>query len=163
MAVSYKYSKYNSENIKERCNKKCIKELHLFGIMGIIVSVVSSLHHAFNTSDLICNEYVKPSLFRKIMGHLDVTCAQIAVFYGLYLVLKRHKFNSLFFATVFIISLTSLVLFFYCLHIEIKIEKLKDKNSQEYLIQLSEYSFYHGYWHVLGGFCFTLMVYYLTN
>lgn len=163
LAISYKYSKYNSEIIRERCDKKCISELHRFGLFGLIVSFVSTFHHTYNTSDLICKKYKKPTIFRKITGKLDVICAQLTVFYGLYLVLKRHKFNSLFFSSVLLIAFAAVLLFFYCLIIESKIAKIKDKNSQEYLILLSEYSFYHGYWHVLGGFCFTLIVYYLTN
>ena len=163
IAVYYSYSKYNKIAIKDRCDKNCLKDLHILGLMGLIVTIVSTLHHTYNIFDLNCKEYAKPTLFRIISGKLDVYCAIISSFFGLYLIYKRKKFNKIFFLSFILINIFSLTLFFHCLNIEKKIAKIKNKDSQEYLTGLSEYSFYHAYWHVFSGFSFTLIVYYLTN
>lgn len=163
IAVYYSYSKYNKMAIKDRCDKNCLKDLHILGWMGLIVTLISCIHHTYNEADLTCKEYVKPTLFRIISGKLDVYCAIISSLFGLYLIYKRKKFNKIFFLSFILINIFSFTLFFHCLNIEKKIAKIKNKDSQEYLTGLSEYSFYHAYWHVLGGFSFTLIVYYLTN
>ena len=149
--------------IKDRCDQKCLKELHILGFMGIIVTIVSTLHHMYNVVNLNCKEYIKPTIFRKIGDHLDVFCANITCLFGLYLTYKRKKFNKVFFTSLILINIFAIALFFYSEYFIQKIKKVKNKNSQEYLTGLSIYSFYHSYWHVFSGFSFTLIVYYLTN
>ena len=163
IAISYSYSKHNKMAIKDRCNKECLKQVHILGVMGIIVTIVSTIHHVYNVVDLNCKEYVKPTLFRMLGDHLDVLCANLSVLYGFYLVYKRKKFNKVFFISLVLINIFALILFFYSEYVHREIKKIKNKNSQDFITGLSIYSFYHAYWHVFSGFSFVLIVYYLTN
>lgn len=138
-----------------------IKEWKL-GALGIVVSIISMLHHSFNFIDAKC---IKESEHKhhQVLSVLDQSFASILSLYCVYLLYyKGRPFSYLFIALFTTFIIISIIMFVISsLYYGPKAEK-SDVNSQDYIKYAGLYEHYHGYWHIFSGLCFVLTVLWLS-
>jgi len=139
-------------------------KMWIIGIFGLIVSIVSALHHKYIYVHPDCVVEHKSHEHYTDLTHLDVILSNLLTLYMAYRIYKsNHKKTISFLLSLFIIGIIGLVFFYLSGWVyDSKAEK-EDINSQAYLKNSTLYDFYHGMWHTYSGIIFIIGIIYLSQ
>ena len=134
----------------------------LLGIFGIVVAIISMLHHSYNYIDAKCI-MVSNHTKHTILSDTDVIFANLLGIYGIYKIYIHDRPLSYTFIGLFTVcAIFALILFYISSYVyEPKAEK-ENINSQVYIKNAALYEHYHGYWHIMSGACYILTVLWLS-
>lgn len=143
-----------------------VKKQYLLGIIGLLVAIISTIHHTFNTPyyDTSC-DYKKENdtTMDDILSYLDIIFVNISCIVALYLYIKHKQYNSEFILPIILFGVVGIGLFIYSLIISDKAKQTNEKNngynSDEQIKYDTLYDIYHALWHIFASFVFLVLLY----